>query len=100
MDVYKQYGILDEMIKRYGSMPYHPRLFSYWYVHNHNHIHTYTHYVMIRLSNALVAEGREKQMWYSLSSTEERLLSIDCVLDRLIMQKKKIDARMEGELQK
>lgn len=55
---------------------------------------------MIRLSNALVAEGREKQMWYSLSSTEERLLSIDCVLDRLIMQKKKIDARMEGELQK
>ena len=46
-----------------------------------------------RLCNALVAEGREKQMWYALSSTEERLLSIDCVVDRLVMQKNKMDLK-------
>lgn len=40
-----------------------------------------------------MAEGREKQMWYALSSTEERLLSIDCVVDRLVMQKNKMDLK-------
>lgn len=30
LTLYHNHSMCDEVIKRYGSIPYHPRLFSYW----------------------------------------------------------------------
>ncbi|KAK8800936.1 hypothetical protein WA588_001764, partial [Blastocystis sp. NMH] len=62
--LYRDKPVLDEIIKKYGSMPYHPRLFSYW------------------LCNVMVAEGSQKEAWYALTSTKDRLEAIEHVLEK------------------
>ena len=56
--------VLKEITNRFGTMPYHPTLFSFW------------------LGSFLTASGREKEEWFGLSSTEERLRSMQRFLEK------------------
>ncbi|KAK8830539.1 hypothetical protein WA577_004271, partial [Blastocystis sp. JDR] len=54
-----------EIVSRYGSVPYQPTLFSFW------------------MCNVLNASGAEKQRWFAMRSTEQRLDEINAYLDRM-----------------
>lgn len=64
-----------EITSRYGTIPYQPTLFSFWWRWNRG--------LTNRMCNVLNASGAEKERWFTLQSTEKRLDEIDACLDRM-----------------
>ena len=64
-----------EVVSRYGSVPYQPTHFSFWW--------GCVVGLTSRMCNVLNASGAEKQRWFAMRSTEQRLDEINAYLDRM-----------------